>query len=251
MWNAKRWTHWHKHNRPNHLQSIWDRFADSSEHNRRDRLYFPIDLSAEVQENINRCTAMAERLQSLLTEWSGKKVDLDAHSYMAGLCSVDGRQIRVAKLLNSIIKEFKLQSDDRLNEVKTAKKRFEEDEHRALAKLGNDPCMVVISRHAYDVASMSTNRGWTSCFDLENGEFLGDMKDELKDGMIVAYLVRATDLNIRHPVARIAIAMLPDQSKLYVYQSHPSGQATIFGVQSKTFADFVNGWIATANQTIS
>lgn len=59
------------------------------------------------------------------------------------------------------------------------------------AKTGGER-FVVISRHPADIATMSTGRPWTSCMDLKDGMYASDIRKALKDGMIVAYLVKGT-----------------------------------------------------------
>lgn len=64
---------------------------------------------------------------------------------------------------------------------------------------------IVFSKHAYDVAGMSTNRGWTSCMNLYGGSNSHYVQSDVVAGTMVAYLVNETDLNINKPVARISI----------------------------------------------
>ena len=64
---------------------------------------------------------------------------------------------------------------------------------------------IVFSKHAYDVAGMSTNRGWSSCMNLYQGTNAQYIQHDVKDGTMVAYLVKNDDLNIERPVARVAI----------------------------------------------
>ena len=64
---------------------------------------------------------------------------------------------------------------------------------------------IVFSKHAYDVAGQSTNRGWTSCMNLYTGSNKRYVQWDIKNGTMVAYLVREDDLNIKNPTARVSI----------------------------------------------
>lgn len=94
--------------------------------------------------------------------------------------------------------------------------RFNEDKDRKLHKdKGN--LNIVISNHPYDIAGMSTDRGWTSCMDLDPDEKVelnrterGVRKTdyipiEIKGGVIVAYLIKSSDTNINKPLGRVSI----------------------------------------------
>ncbi|MFZ9296583.1 MAG: hypothetical protein ACO259_10305, partial [Bacteroidia bacterium] len=64
---------------------------------------------------------------------------------------------------------------------------------------------IVFSKHAYDIAGMSTNRGWTSCMNLYSGINSHYIQYDVSAGTMVAYLVANDDLNIKRPIARVAI----------------------------------------------
>jgi len=65
--------------------------------------------------------------------------------------------------------------------------------------------LVCISRHPYDIAGMSTDRRWTSCMNLNGGAYYKKIKEDIKYGTLIAYLIYADDKNINKPIARIAI----------------------------------------------
>lgn len=64
---------------------------------------------------------------------------------------------------------------------------------------------VVISNHAYDIAGMSTNRDWTSCMNLIDGFAKDYVKNDIKYGTLVAYIIDKNDTNIEHPYGRVLI----------------------------------------------
>lgn len=64
---------------------------------------------------------------------------------------------------------------------------------------------LVFSNHAYDIAGMSTNRDWTSCMNIFNGENRDYVKSDIEYGTIVVYVIDKKDTNINHPYGRVLI----------------------------------------------
>lgn len=64
---------------------------------------------------------------------------------------------------------------------------------------------IIISRHPYDIAGMSTGRGWTSCMNLTNGMYRKYVMSSLMNGALIAYLCDANDTNIKSPLGRVLI----------------------------------------------
>lgn len=64
---------------------------------------------------------------------------------------------------------------------------------------------IVISNHAYDIAGMSTNRDWTSCMNIFNGDNKVYVKHDIQYGTLVAYIIDKNDTNIQQPYGRILI----------------------------------------------
>jgi hypothetical protein len=79
--------------------------------------------------------------------------------------------------------------------------KFQDDPQRAGSKQVNQ--MIVFSRHPYDIAGMSTDRGWSSCMNLQGGCNKHYVAHDVEEGSIVAYLIKANDKNINNPIARI------------------------------------------------
>lgn len=74
------------------------------------------------------------------------------------------------------------------------------DPVRAAAKKDKQ---IVITRNPYDVAGMSTNRGWTSCMNLEQGSNRHYVKHDIAQGTLTAYLCTKDDDGIHRPIGRI------------------------------------------------
>ncbi len=145
----------------------------------KNRIYIPFEYKVtdeDIDENIN--------IRYVLDE-SGYTVT----NYLEGYCEKDGRTFRIGKVLNKL---------NRLDLLKT----FNEDPQRAIQ---NKNFLICISKHPYDIAGMSTDRGWTSCMNLETGTLTRFMQKEITEGTIIAYLINEDDKNINHPYGRINI----------------------------------------------
>lgn len=116
-----------------------------------------------------------------------EKLGYTVEDYIAGIAvNADGkRRMRIGKLLQA--------KDEEAYAV------FMHD--KARASQGN--LRICISRHPYDIASMSTDRGWHSCMELRDGVNKRYVEKEVKVGTIIAYLVDNKDSNIKNPTARV------------------------------------------------
>jgi len=106
------------------------------------------------------------------------------------------------------------------------------------------PYYIVFSKHQYDVAGQSTERGWTSCMNLYTGSNKRYVQKDVKEGTIVAYLVREDDLNIKSPTARVSIkpfVNLENKSDV-LYEPEQS----IYGTAPPDFKKQVNDLITQA-----
>lgn len=113
-----------------------------------------------------------------------------------GLCQGgDGRTYRIGKILASKKRDdlLRIYTDSRSNILKDV-----------------GDLAIVISRHTYDIAGQSTNRRWTTCHDIKDkgwrGKYLYQMKEEMERGVLVAYIIKKNDRNIKNPLARTLIS---------------------------------------------
>lgn len=74
-----------------------------------------------------------------------------------------------------------------------------------LSAINSNNLWLVISNHAYDIAGMSTNRDWTSCMNIINGDNKVYVKHDIQYGTLVAYIIDKKDTNIQQPYGRILI----------------------------------------------
>lgn len=167
--------------------------------------------------------------------------DFYIENYVAGLCKKKGDDknlYKIGKVLNKIVELGSSLPD-----------RFANDPIRQANK--KTSIMVVISRHPYDIAGMSTDRGWTSCMALpgdkiqpKGGERCEYVEGEIKDGAIIAYLVNKNDPNITKPIARMLL-------KSYYNEDDPSKKilvsGPVYGTDINGFTETVDAWLK--NQT--
>jgi hypothetical protein len=112
---------------------------------------------------------------------------------------------------------------------------------------------VCISRHPYDIAGMSTDRNWKSCMNLGGGKTWSEIgcrtrqiPIELQKGILVAYLIKDNDKNIKDPISRISI-------KPYIHEKDPDSMIfgmsnKIFGKKNLKFQTVVRNWVNSVNK---
>lgn len=124
---------------------------------------------------------------------------LSPEEYVRGVITKDGRIFRLGRVLQRLDPSGKLLGI------------FNGDVQRTGANLTGKDLMLVISRHPYDIAGMSTDRGWTSCMELPNprnrggGCYHDRISSDIKLGTLIAYLARKEDTNLQHPIGRTLI----------------------------------------------
>lgn len=171
------------------LGKKWDKNIHDNIFKGKDRIYIPFKATGEPV----KASAIQDRISSDL-----KSVGYQIDDYKQGIAvKIDDprRKIKIGRL----IKDQQV-----LNQ-------FANDPARAGAK--QSELEVVISRDPLDVAGMSTDRGWTSCMDLNGGINKKYVPTEVKNGAIIMYLIKSTDKNIENPMARILL-------KPFLYKSH-------------------------------
>ena len=160
----------------------WDKSRYSDLFGGEYRIYIPLETPEPVSKTVKVNPQVKQEVEKL-----GYTID----DYLKGIAvkTENGRvrQIKIGKLLSP----------------ETAK-IFANDPVRGAARQSNQ--IVVISRHPYDIAGMSTDRGWTSCMNLrephKNKRFV---PLDIRAGTIIAYLITDRDTNIRNAKARVLI----------------------------------------------
>lgn len=213
------------------------------------RIYLdPADVDSSVSED-----SIDSRVLSAL-QAKGIKID----DYVGGY-GIDshGRRVKLGRALDSEV----------------LRQRFANDPIRQASKKGEFAC--VISRHPYDIAGMSADRGWTSCMSiptshpgtvLKNNRRLRNYPDTNKPipresivnhggsnarylkpminaGTLIAYWIRRTDENINHPSARILLKVYKDGTGAIMLR--PSD---MYGTAPKQFSATVAEWCDKVNK---
>ena len=160
----------------------------------KSRIYAP--LEAQSSNSSEKISSTQKELQNVISNL-GYEIDDYKHG-LAKKSSDPSKKIKIGKL----IKDKEL-----LN-------KFANDPIRAATRQAS-PLEVVFSRDPIDIAGMSTDRGWVSCMDLDDGPTVNNkyIPADIKNGAIIAYLIRENDKNIDNPLARILI-------KPYYYKNH-------------------------------
>ena len=185
------------------------------------RIYLP--LKGKVKD-----AKAPKEIEKILDE-NGFTID----NYVQGYASKKdkkGNPIKIGKILN------KAKKPDLL-------KQFNEDPKRSLSK--KEDMTVVISRHPYDIAGMSTDRGWRSCMELNDGQFKRYVLQDIKEGSLVAYLIDKEDTNINKPISRLLI-------KPFINIDNPKDiilgeDAKVYGTPNTDFVTAVQKWLKKVN----
>lgn len=149
-------------------------------------------------------------------DWVADKIQqlgYDIVNYRQGLArKKTGNQnpTKIGKILSAAAQ----QGDDEAN---NALRLFQNDSQRTSTRA---EYRGVVSRHPYDVAGMSTDRGWTSCQDLTRGSRCEYVPRDIRAGTLVAYMINKDDDNIEKPVGRILLKPYINKNKETAYAPH-------------------------------
>lgn len=120
-----------------------------------------------------------------------------------------------------------------LSRQEELKKLFDNDPaRRQVVTASRGKKLVCISMHPYDIAGMSTDRGWTSCMNLNDGVNKKYVAKDVKANTLIAYLVDANDKNINRPISRVLAKSFTDKKKTVqsygVEYAYPDASDRIF-----------------------
>lgn len=139
-------------------------------------------------------------------------------------------------------------------EIDDLLKSFKNDPLRSTKK--SNKYKVVISRHPYDIAGMSTDRHWHSCMNLgykgihysngNPGVNKQYVQNDISEGSIIAYLISPTDVHengkpaIKRPLSRILMKphINEKDSKDYAYS-----MGRTYGAGNPKFSEFIKKWL--------
>lgn len=222
--------------------------------------YFPDMMKNKTSETMKLITSHPlyqkdEDLRYKYKQLRNDKLDTKLkEDYVKGVIEIKGREVRIGKILNQIIKWYEnkliptmeLEEFDNvvyvkemLDNIKNTRRKFEMDKTR-FGK-GTKNISVIISRHPYDIAGASTGRSWTSCLNLEDGTDRHFIKDYVENSLI-AYLVDSEDINISNPHGRIWINRYFNSEGDFILMNSDG-----YGNVPKSFKDFVQKFVMEFN----
>jgi hypothetical protein len=179
--------------------------------------YVSIEKNTEIQRRIDTIFAGLEKLPNAKTSKFGDRIyipfkpdvgeiespiksevkdflkgtEYTLKDYNAGhVTDKRGRTIKLTTILH------RLDNDALLNKVNS-------DKTREGAKKTTQ--IIVFSKHPYDIAGASTDRGWTSCMDLYKGAYKSFIKQDIRQGSFICYLTDNKDTNLNKVTARVLI----------------------------------------------
>ena len=217
---------------------------DKYEHDRNGyRVFLPIDDEQGLLNRIKNSHAYN------IVEKELEKLGYDIQDYIKGIAVMKNnrkRMVKIGKLLRPTEQEKAEAYTSKNPSLKPiAYERFVNDENRQSTQKQHE---VVISRHPYDIAGMSTDRGWTSCMNLENGLYKRYVPLDIKHGTVIAYAIRKGDRNIQNPVARVLIKPFMEINEEKKESSVLFGiEDRVYGEEPPGFVDTVESWVDEVN----
>lgn len=215
------------------LDAFWERVKElpNAEVSRNGhRIYFKFELPSKELE-------MGDQQDSYDSESSSIKKSIYNHIDLTY-----GYDIRKFDYIHGTIDiAMKTQRGEKIRTLKIGKllkdrqdlmDAFAADPVRLTSKLDTKKLLIVLSNHAYDIAGMSTDRKWTSCMNIINGSNSKWVKEDIKWGTVVAYLIEENDKNINNPLGRILIKPYFDENNAVVYFPEPTVYSPYVGLDS-------------------
>jgi hypothetical protein len=205
------------------LDSIFTELAKmegASTSKRGDRVYFPFSTSEGM---VTHESPVKKEVEDAL-----QGTDFKLKDYKMGV-AIDkfGREVKLGKALTKLGKTDVLV-------------KFRDDPTREASK--KTDFIIVFSKHPYDIAGMSTDRGWTSCMNLYTGGFKKHIKWDVKEGSFVCYLTSVSDTNLNKPTGRIAV-------KPYV--NVEDKKDVLYSPEQKIYGTAPNDFLNTVNDVLS
>lgn len=219
------------------------------------RIYIPLSKDSSASKfKKDKNAEMFELLTNELTDAGYENIDFNNNTVAKGR-----NVIRMGKAISHLIDLLVDQVNDnipganhRLQKVDLAYTQWQEynkkenREMQAKAKQ-HDQLMVVISRHPYDIAGMSTGRDWKSCMNLYTGAEKEYVPQDIYSGTIIAYVTSIDDKNLNSPLGRILIKPFFDYEHNILLRMenrpYPYEATTI-----PKWVDVVKNWVNEANK---
>lgn len=215
---------------------------------KKDRLVYDIDLDVSDLVSVNNPIVykISEFIKDKYPEYEMSNVSDYINGYAYKKTDKERKQpLKIGKMLTKFSEEKEI--DDLL-------KSFKNDPLRSTKKFTK--YKVVISRHPYDIAGMSTDRGWVSCMNLgykginypnsNVGVNKHYVQNDIFEGSIIAYLISPTDVHengkpaIKRPLSRILMKPHINENDRRDY-AYSKGRT--YGAANPKFSDFINKWL--------
>lgn len=201
---------------PNTYKHIFRKYTDNP---KAFRIYLPLvgadtPTNSEVKPSVERAL---------------NQINYDLIDYEKGYAksSSDNRTVKIGKLIKDPV----------------LLQKYNNDPARQLSK--QSKLLVCISRHPYDIAGMSTDRGWVSCMHLTGGDNASYVMMDVVNGTIVAYLIAENDKNINNPKGRYLI-------KPFINEDNPDEillvrEQRAYGSTTPGFKETIDKWLDEVN----
>lgn len=189
------------------------------------RVYLPMQSDPDQQSKEKSNTQL--QIEQFLRDNGFQMLD-----YVKGIVyNVEKKQnIKIGKVLN------KLKRSDLLNAFNVDKTR----------EAKQSKYVAVISRHPYDIAGQSTDRGWKSCMNLHDGINRHYVPLDIREGTLVAYVTRSDDLDLKNPTGRVSIKPFVDiLGKPQIYFGI---EEQVYGTNVPGFIQAVTSWVNEVNR---
>ena len=168
------------------------------------------------------------------------KIGYDIKNYNSGL--VINKKTNVVIKIGKLLRYREYVNDEEskniLNFYETDPSRHKDSEY-----------LIVISRHPYDIAGMSTGRGWISCMELKDATGMSvdnkHIKRDIKYGTLIAYLIKKDDKNIENPTCRTLIKPYFSTEKPRKHILVP--EKAIYGENIPGFFNSIKNWLKNVN----
>ena len=159
-----------------HYPEIFNRFGSGV---KKDRIYFDLD-----KDKVAKPAKPPKEVSDYLAN-----IGYEIENYSLGIArDAKGKTKKIGKIIQD----------------KDVAKIFANDPIRSASKSAVG-AIAVISRHPYDIIGMSFDRGWDSCMNVKRGTYRSFLKNDIKSGTLVMYLVRPDDKNINNPISRLLL----------------------------------------------
>ena len=135
------------------------------------RIYLPVESNENLKIEVStNCLKKSTNYQDIYEFLSIRGYKFTRQEYIEGFClKQDISQGGPAKLIKmrigKVLNKLSVKDTDDGDYARVLLKRFETDKCRELSQ-NKEKLLAVISRHPYDIAGMSTDRGWISCLRL-------------------------------------------------------------------------------------